>query len=117
MLSVAGVSILGGVVSSIIKSALVTMLLPQSSVAIKSTLTNPVAPHSSLNTPPLFVQVTTLQSSLASAPPLFANQPWYSDTLPEPSHSTVSFCAKTSSVGGVLSSIVKIADVCAVLPH
>ena len=89
--SCASVVIVGGVVSSTIKSALVITEFPQSSVAMKSTLTNPVAPQSSLNDPPVFVQVTIPQSSVAIASPLLVNHVWKSATFPVPSHSTVRF--------------------------
>ena len=42
------VTIVGSVVSSIVKVAVVLILLPQSSVAVKITVAEPVAPQSSL---------------------------------------------------------------------
>ena len=64
----------GAVVSSIIKIAVVEVAFPQSSVAVKVTVADPVAPQSSLNTSKSLLQVTFEQLSEADAPPLESNQ-------------------------------------------
>ena len=46
--AIAGSVIIGSVVSSIVKVASVVLALPQSSVAVKITVVEPVAPQSSL---------------------------------------------------------------------
>ena len=65
----ASVSIVGGVVSCIVNVAVVVLVLPQASVAVKVTVTAPVAPHRSLNDDELLLQVTPPHTSLAVAPP------------------------------------------------
>jgi hypothetical protein len=57
------------------------------------------------------VQVTLPQSSDAMAPPLLANHALSAAVFPDPSHSTVSSEASVSMLGGVVSSIVKVAVV------
>ena len=47
--SLAATSILGAVVSSMVKVALVVLVFKQASVAVKVTVADPVAPQSSLN--------------------------------------------------------------------
>ena len=102
----------GAVVSSITKRAIVVEKLPQESVAVKVTSLSPVAPHESLKAMKLWVQITgPLQASVASAPPLSANQAVNSAVFPAPSHSTVSFAASTVIVGSVVSSMMKVAVV------
>ena len=103
--------------SSMVKVAVVVLALPQSSVAVKVTLALPVAPQRSLNALKSLVQVTLLHSSVAAAPPLLASQAFSSVVLPAPSHSTVWSEALVVMVGGVLSSTVIVAVVCAVLPQ
>ena len=51
-------SMVGAVVSSIVNVAVVLLLLPQSSVAVKVTVAMPVAPQSSLNASKSLLQVT-----------------------------------------------------------
>ena len=83
----------GAAVSSIVKVALVVLLFPQSSVAVKTTVVAPVTPHKSLKPSKSLLHLTDEQSSLAVAPPLLLNHASNADTLPEPSHSTVIFDA------------------------
>ena len=64
----------GFVVSTIVKVAVVEVLLPQSSVAVKVTVASPVAAQRSLNAAKLLLHVTPLQMSDAAAPPLEVNQ-------------------------------------------
>ena len=84
---------------------------PQSSVAVNMTIAEPVAPQSSLNALKLLLQVTPLQTSVTVAPPLEVSQASSSEAFPAPSHSTVIAIASASTVGAVVSSIVKIAVV------
>ena len=58
-----------------------------------------------------------LHISLAAAPPLLFNQAVNDAVLPAPSHSTVEFIASVPMVGGVVSSIVKVAVVKLELPQ
>ena len=67
-------SMLGSVVSSMVKVAVVVLVLPQSSVAVKVTVSAPVAPQRSLNPVELLLQVTLPQLSEAAAPAMLANQ-------------------------------------------
>ena len=97
------VSMDGAVVSSMVNVAVVSLLLPQSSVAVKVTVTAPVAPQRSLSVASLWLQATALQLSLASAPPLSASQSARSWVLPAPSHSTVRSAAARSMDGSVSS--------------
>ena len=60
--------------SSIVNVAVVFESFPQSSVAVNSTVAEPVAPHKSDRLVKLFDQVTFPQLSVAVAPPLLANQ-------------------------------------------
>ena len=55
--------------SSIVNVAVVLLLLPQSSVAVKVTMAEPVAPQSSLKVSKSLLHVTLLQASDAIAPP------------------------------------------------
>ena len=97
---------MGSVVSSIVKVAVVVLVLPQSSVAVKVTVAEPVAPQSSDKPAKLFDHVTSPQSSVALAPPLLANQVFKAVVFPDPSDSTVSSLACVSMVGSVESSTV-----------
>ena len=65
--------IVGAVVSSIVNVAVVVLVLPHASVAVKITVADPVAPQSSLNDVKLLLQVTPLHTSVAVAPPLLAS--------------------------------------------
>ena len=94
---------LGGVVSSMVNVADVWLVLPQSSLAVKVTVTAPVAPQRSLSVASLWLNVTALQLSLASAPPLSASHPARSAVLPAPSHSTVRSEASVSMLGAMMS--------------
>ena len=113
--SEAATSILGGVVSSIVKVAVVVLELLHSSVAVKVTVAEPVAPQSSESPLKSLLQVTPEHASEAVAPPLFANQSFNSVVLPVPSHSTVSSEASVMA-GAVVSSMVKVAVVDELLP-
>ena len=59
----------GGVLSSIVKVAVVEMELLHASVAVNLTVAAPVAPQRSLKAVKSCVQVTLLQASIATAPP------------------------------------------------
>ena len=83
--------------------AVVLLLLPHSSVAVKVTFAMPVAPQTSLKPAKSFDQVTPLQVSEASAPPLLLSHASRSAALPAPSHSTVKLEASISMVGAVVS--------------
>ena len=67
--SAAAMSMAGAVVSSIVNVAVVLLLLPQSSVAVKVTVAAPVAPQSSLKESKSLLHVTLLQATGAIAPP------------------------------------------------
>ena len=97
---------LGAKSSITVKVASRVVSFPQSSVAVKVTVTAPVAAQRSLNVASLWLQVTALQLSLASAPPLSASQAASWSLLPAPSHSTVRSAAARSIVGSVVSSTV-----------
>ena len=115
--SIAAMSMVGAVVSSIVIVAVVLLLLPQASVAEKVTVAVPVAPQSSLQPAKSFDQVTSLQASEAAAPPLLASHTSRSAALPAPSHSTVASIAAMSMAGAVVSSIVNVAVVLLLLPQ
>jgi uncharacterized membrane protein YagU involved in acid resistance len=118
VVSRAGESIVGGVVSTIVNVAAVVLLLPQASVAVNITVAAPVAPHRSLNAVKLFVQVTLPeQISLALDPAWLVNHAANATRLLAPSHSTVVSRAGASIVGGVVSTIVNVADVVLLLPQ
>src|SRR5690606_41196747 len=71
--SLATMSMVGSVVSSMVKVAVAEAELPHSSVAVKVTVAEPVAPHSSESDVKLLVQVRLVeQLSEAEAPPLEA---------------------------------------------
>ena len=111
MLSEAATSIVGFAVSSMVKVAVVVVKFPQASVAVKVTVSVPVAPQSSLRPVLSLVQVTPEHTSDALAPPLAAN---HAAKAPEgsdvPSHCTVLFAAAVVKVGTVVSSMVKVAS-------
>ena len=107
----------GAVVSSIVNVAVVLLLLPQPSVAVKVTVAIPVAPQSSLKASKSLLQITSLHASEAMAPPLLASHPSRSPPLPAPSHSTVASMAAISMAGAVVSSIVNVAVVLLLLPQ
>ena len=117
MLSLAAASKEGAVVSSMVKVAVVVLVFKQSSVAVKVTKAEPVAPHSSLKAVKSLDHITPPQRSEAAAPPLEANQAFSSAVFPAPSHSTVSSTATVSIVGSVVSSMVKVAVVVLANPH
>ena len=106
----------GPVVSSMVKVAVVLLLFPQSSVAVKITVAAPAAPQSSLKESKSLLHDTSLHASEAVAPPWLVNQASSSAALPEPSHSTVASLASVK-VGAVLSSMVKMAVVLVLLPQ
>ena len=99
-----------GPVSSIVNVAVVLLLLPQSSVAVKVTVM-PVAPQSSLKASKSLLQVTSLHASDAMAPPLLASQSVgqlrYRRRHTQPSHPWRAM----SMAGAVVSSIVNVAVV------
>ena len=101
--SAAGVSMLGSVLSSMVNVAVVLEVFPQSSVAVKVTVSAPVAPQRSLKPALLWLQVTPPHASLATAPPLLESQAAKAAALPAPSHSTVSSAATVSMLGSVVS--------------
>ena len=104
--SLAAVSILGSVVSSIVNVAVVVLEFPQTSVAVKVTVAAPVAPQRSESALKSLDQVTPLQLSDADAPPLEANQAFKAAAFPAPSHSTVLLLAAVLIVGAMVSSTV-----------
>ena len=101
-----------------VKVAVVVVKFPQASVAVKVTVSVPVAPQSSLRPVLSLVQVTPEHASDALAPQLFAN---HAAKAPEgsdvPSHSTVLSEAATSIVGFAVSSMVKVAVVVVKFPQ
>jgi len=97
-----------------IRFAVVGVELPQSSVAVKVTGITPPVPQSSAAASKLksLVQVTSLQSSCAIAPPLASSQSSTSSIMILLSiHVTVRSEASGSIVGGVISRIVNLASV------
>ena len=106
----------GSVVSSMVKVAETLLALPQSSVAVKVTVEEPVAPQSSLKPSKSLLQLTPPHKSEAVAPPLLFNQPFKASMLPMPSHSTVSSEAAVMA-GLVVSSMVNVAVVLLALPQ
>ena len=106
----AAMSMAGAVVSSIVNVAVVLLLLPQSSVAVKVTVAMPVAPQASLKASKSLLQVTSLHASEALAPPLLVSHASRSAALPAPSHSTVASMAAMSMAGAVVSSIVMVCE-------
>ena len=107
----------GAVVSSMVNVAVVDVLSPQSSVAVKVTVAVPVAPQRSLRDVKSLDHVTPLHWSEAEAPPLELNHALSSVGLPAPSHSTVMSADSTSMLGFVVSSMVNVAVVELVLPQ
>ena len=99
-----------------VKVAETLLLLPQSSVAVKVTVAEPVAPQSSLKPSKSLLNVTPLHTSEAVAPPLLSNQAFNASTLPMPSHSTVWSEAAVMS-GLVVSSMVNVAVVLLAFPQ
>ena len=77
--------------------------LPQSSVAVNVTVTEPEAPQPSETLEKSFDQVTFEQTSEAEAPPFAANQLFKSEMFPFPSHCTVKSAACTEITGSVVS--------------
>ena len=92
----------GGVLSSMVNVAVVVLVLPQSSVALKITRSRRVVGQRASVDRSESLQVTSPQLSVAVAPPLFAIHVSNAVTLPAPSHSTVSSIASVT-IGGVLS--------------
>jgi hypothetical protein len=86
-----------------VKVAEVDSEFPHSSVAVKVTVTEPVAPQAAETEVKSLLQVTEEQLSEAEAPPLAANHAFSSATLPLPSHSTVKSVAEIVIVGAVVS--------------
>ena len=106
----------GDMVSSMVKVAVVLLALSQSSVAVKITVTEPVAPQSSLNAKSLLHSML-LQLSVAEAPPLLSNHASNAAMLPMPSHSTVWSAACMSMTGAWSSTNVMICSAMLVLPQ
>ena len=107
----------GAVVSSMVKVAVVLLALSQSSVAVKITVTDPVAPQSSLNPSKSLLHSMLLQLSVAEAPPLLFNHAFNASMLPMPSHSTVWSAASMSMTGATSSTKVMICSAVLVLPQ
>ena len=103
--------------SSIVNVAVVELLLLQSSVAVKVTVTEPVAPQSSLNPSKSLLHSKLLQLSVAEAPPLLSNQAFNASKLPMPSHSTVWSEAIGVITGATSSTKVMICSAVLVLPQ
>ena len=105
------VVIAGTVKSTMVKVAVLAEVFPHSSVAVKITLAEPVAPQRSLRQVKSFVQVTDPeQISEATAPPLEANHAFSAAVFPEPSHSTAWSVAGVVITGTVTSTMVKVAE-------
>src|SRR5450631_2988693 len=95
----------------------VLLLLPQSSVAVKVTVSVPVAPHRSERPALVLLQVTPLQISLALALPFAASHAAKSPECPTvPSHSYVGLLAAVI-LGAVVSMMVKVPVVLLLLPQ
>ena len=108
----------GTVVSSMVKVADVVEVLLHSSVTVKITVDEPVKPQSSLKATKSLLQVYVPHTSEAApALPLAESQPFKSDRLPAPSHSTVKSMASDAMAGSVVSSMVKVAVVVLVFPQ
>jgi hypothetical protein len=86
-------------------------------MAVNTTTALPVAPHPSLKALKLFVHVTPLHASVATAPPLLPNQLVRCVVLPEPSHSTVDGEALVPITGFVVSVTVNVPVLEEDLPH
>src|SRR5687767_8916077 len=71
--SLASIKIEGAMVSMMLNTAILLLLLPHSSAAVKRTDAVRVAPQLLLNEVKLLVHVTWLHESVALAPPLFNN--------------------------------------------
>ena len=78
---------------------------------------SPDNPQVDVNPSSVNVQVIAPQSSVAIAPPLLLIQVFSSEVLPDPSHSTIVFDDGVSILGGVVSSMIKLAVVVLLLPH
>src|SRR5690606_22086443 len=117
--SAACVEIDGAVTSSIVKVAVEIDSLPQASVAMNSTVTDPDAPQRSLSVglAGLVDQVSSLQSSVAVIPPWLLSQSLKALVLPEPSQSTVISSASLVIKGATSSVMVNIAVVGVAFPH
>ncbi len=101
-----------------VKMADVVEVLLHSSVTVKITVDEPVKPQSSLKATKSLLQVYVPHTSEAApALPLAESQPFKSDRLPAPSHSTVKSMASEAMAGSVVSSMVKVAVVVLVFPH
>jgi hypothetical protein len=108
----------GGVVSTILKVAELVEVFPQASLAVKVTTAEPVEPHRLLSEVKSFDQVTVPeQISEATAPPLEANHAFNAVVFPLPSHSTLWSEAWVVMVGGVVSTMVKVAELVEVFPQ
>ena len=81
-------SMAGAVVSSIVNVAVVLLLLPQSSVAVKVTVAMPSHPVTT-QCREVIAPSHVAASVRGIAPPLLASHASRSALLPEPSHSTV----------------------------
>ena len=100
-----------------VKVSVVSVTLPQSSEAVQVMLASPVAAQSSERSVVVLVTETPPHSSMTVMPPCqMASQALISSTFPLPSHSTTSEPPCGMKVGGVVSSMVNVADVVLVLP-
>src|SRR5690606_39841805 len=99
-----------------VKVAVVVLVFPQASVAVKVTVADPVGPQRSPKAPKSWLQAAPL-TSVAVAPPLEASHASRAAVFPEPSLSTVLSEASEVSSGSVVSSIVKVAVVVLVFPQ
>jgi len=115
--SEAGVLITGGVLSVMVKVAVVVDTFPHSSVAEKATKAVPVVPQMTDRVVKSLLHVTFPQLSEAAAPPLAASHAFNWVVLPVPSQSTVRSEAGVLITGAVLSMMVKVAVVAEMFPH
>ena len=108
---------LGGTLSKIVNVNVVLALFTHSSVDVKVTVAEPVAPHSSDKPMKSWLQLTSPQTFDVPGPPLDPSQPLSFDSLPPPSHSTVRPDASGPMLGATLSEIVIITVLLALFPH
>ena len=99
VLLLATVSILGAVVSSIVKVACVLITLPLASVNVNVTVSKPVVPQSLLIP---ILSLVTIGSEQLSVPVKLDNQSAKSSVLPLPSHSTVKLGVGTSPFSKII---------------
>ena len=105
----------GAVVSTTVKVAVVVTQLPQTSVAVKITVTD--VEQSADSVEKLLVHVTVEQLSEAIAPPLLASQALKESVFPCPLHSTVVLEAETVTTGAVTSCTFMVCVAVDILPQ